>query len=156
MLSCAGFTGGFYLLFDPTSTLFKPLAYRAILESRVLPADAEHCHVRFSYYMAGTRVGHLRLRMRLEADLSTTSWKTLWRQTGRGRHDWSKAEVTINAAEPFMLRFLALPVSYLPDNDEIALDDVSFMPCSNETSEIVRKIRWFVAARRPGTILSRT
>ena len=108
-----------------------------MLQSPLLPGDSDHCHMRFFYYMAGVQVGHLRLRMRLQGDTGPLAWKTVWWRTGWKGTRWEKVDVTLNADRPFHMRFLGRPKTYITDNDEIAIDDISFMPCSEETSEIL-------------------
>ena len=87
-------------------------------------ASHPQCTMSFWYYMAGTSVGNLTVKLKL-ADKS--KYKVLYTLSKSQGESWKNANVSIKAHKDFEIIFEASRGSGY--NDKIALDDIQFYNC---------------------------
>ena len=87
-------------------------------------ASDPHCTMSFWYYMAGTSVGSLAVKLKL-ADKS--KYKVLYTLSKSQGESWKNANVSIGAQKDFEIIFEASRGSGY--DEKIALDDIQFYSC---------------------------
>ena len=113
------FQQGYYMNFD---SIYGKKGTKAQLVSYRYYASDPHCKMSFWYYMAGTSVGSLAVKLKL-----TDKYEVLYKLNGSQGESWKNANLSIGARKDFEIIFEASRGKTY--DSKVALDDIKFYGC---------------------------